>query len=254
MPIALLTDFGTKDYFVGAMKGVILSIDPHAAIVDITHEVEPHDIRSAAFLLASCCRDFPPATVFCCVVDPGVGSDRRAIVAEFGDRYFVAPDNGLISIAINEPEKARVHEIQNPNLIRPETSTTFHGRDIFAPAAAHLSRGVKASELGPKMDSFVRFNGLGIVKTETGLEGEIIHIDRFGNLITNFRSEIATDTIAVVVAGRKIDRVATHYADIERGELALIPGSAGFIEISANMSSAADILNVKPGQKVRLDA
>ena len=143
-----MTDFGNRDYYVGAMKGVILSINPDARIIDITHDIEPQNITSAAFVLSACYRDFPPATIFVCVVDPGVGSERRAIVVESNDHIFVGPDNGLFSFVLNP--NARVIAIKNDRFFRKPVSSTFHGRDIFAPVAAHLSLGIDLHELGPR--------------------------------------------------------------------------------------------------------
>src|SRR5437870_2878972 len=156
MPIALLTDFGNRDYFVGAIKGAILTVAPGAPIADITHEVPPQDIRSAAFMLGACYRDFPANTVFVCVVDPGVGSERRPIVVEAADRYFVAPDNGLLSFVVESSDESRAFEISNRRFQRPRVSRTFHGRDIFAPAAAHLCNGVKPEDFGVQVFDIVR--------------------------------------------------------------------------------------------------
>ena len=148
MIIALLTDFGTKDYFVGAMKGVILNINENAKIIDITHEIEPQNIRSASFTLRACYKNFPPKTIFVAVVDPGVGSERRAILVETEDYFFIAPDNGLLSFIFNESDDFLVYEITNEKFFNQPVSQTFHGRDIFAPCAAHLSKGVLPAEFG----------------------------------------------------------------------------------------------------------
>ena len=156
MPIALLTDFGTRDYFVASMKGVILSIDPAAVIVDITHDIPPQDIPKRPLRSARVIRDFPAGTIFVAVVDPGVGSARRAILAEAGGRYFIAPDNGLLSFILDNEAAARVFEISNPEFFAADISSTFHGRDIFAPAAAHLSRGAAPAEFGPLISDHQR--------------------------------------------------------------------------------------------------
>ncbi|HEY2865866.1 MAG TPA: SAM-dependent chlorinase/fluorinase, partial [Pyrinomonadaceae bacterium] len=183
MPVALLTDFGTRDHYVAAMKGVILGINRKAVIVDITHEIEPQAIATAAFVLRACYREFPPATVFCCVVDAGVGSERRAIIVSTNGQFFVGPDNGLFSFLYDK--SCEITSIENDRYFRKPVSATFHGRDIFAPVAGHLSLGVPPNEFGPQVTDPVRLND--IVSTqldEKTFEGAAIHIDHFGNIVT----------------------------------------------------------------------
>src|SRR5215468_6432838 len=189
--IALLTDFGTQDYFVGAMKGVILSINTAATIVDITHEIPPQDIEAGAFNLLSCYRDFPAGTVHVAVVDPGVGSDRRALVIESANQFFVGPDNGLFGWICEREESWAAIEISNDKFFRHPVSQTFHGRDIFAPVAAALSAGHEPSEFGPAVSDIVRVESLqpATISANT-IEGRIIHIDRFGNCVTNFTRQM----------------------------------------------------------------
>ena len=250
MPIALLTDFGTSDHFVAAMKGTMLKIAPDAGFVDITHEISPQDIRSAAFVLRSCYRDFPPGTVFLCVVDPGVGSERRAIVVEAEDYLFVGPDNGLFSFVIEEAG-ARTFTIADEELLPDRVSSTFHGRDIFAPIAAYLFTGLPAEEVGPRIDDpllleFARPQRV----SETALRGEIIHVDHFGNLVTNFLPDQMISDGAFEINGHTIQRRVDHYAEANRGEVIYVTGSAGFVEISSNLDSAARILNAAVGDSV----
>lgn len=250
-PIALLTDFGLDDYFVGAMKGVIISINPHASIIDITHNVRPQDIRSAAFTLAACWRDFPVRTVFVAVVDPGVGSDRRAILVEAETHFFLAPDNGLFSFVFEEASGARVFELTNARYFRHPVSRTFHGRDIFAPVAAHLSNGVAPEEFGQEIKDFVRFPIPRPQRNANGeIDAEIVHVDRFGNLISNLTRRDLPPQFVIEVEGRRITRLAEFYAGETAGEVFAIFGSAGYLEISANRDSAAELLNAEVGVRV----
>ncbi len=254
MQITLLTDFGTKDYFVGAMKGVILSIDKRAQIVDITHEIPPQEIRSAAFTLCACFRDFPEKTIFVAVVDPGVGSSRRAILVETENYFFIAPDNGLLSFVFNESDNFRVFEITNENFFRKPVSQTFHGRDIFAPVAAHLSAGAKPAEFGKEITDFVKFEETKPRNiNETQIEAEIIHADHFGNLITNLKKEDLSENFVLNIGEEKIEKLQAFYAEAEKSELFMIFGSAGFLEIVAFQDSAREILNAKIGDKFIVD-
>lgn len=248
--IALLTDFGTRDYFAAAMKGVILSIDPSAVIVDITHEIAPQNIREAGFTLRACYRDFPSGTIFVAVVDPGVGSTRRAILAEADGYYFLAPDNGLLNF-ITDNAAARAFEITNREFLAGTVSSTFHGRDVFAPAAAHLSRGVDPAEFGPAVREFVRFSISSAKLLPSGeIEGEVIHIDRFGNLVTNLVKDAFSADFTLEINGRTIDAHRQFYAEAEPGEVFSIWGSAGFLEVSVRDSSAKELLDVRSGQMI----
>lgn len=251
--VALLTDFGVKDYFVGAMKGAILSINPQAQIIEITHEIAAQNVKSASFTLRACYRNFPQNTIFIAVVDPGVGSDRRAILVETDDYFFSAPDNGLLSFIFNEAMEFRVFELINKQFFAEKISTTFHGRDVFAPVAAHLSNGVRPDEFGHRTTDYIRFD-----KPEPYFEpngtiiGEIIHIDRFGNLITNLTSENLPNEFVVRVNNTKIDKIRKYFAEAEKGELFVIFGSADFLEIVAFQDSAADLLGANVGAKISL--
>jgi len=249
--IALITDFGTRDYFVGAMKGVILSINSAAQIIDITHEISPQDIMSASFTLRACYVNFPKKTIFVTVVDPGVGSSRKAILVETKDYFFIAPDNGLLSFVFNEKENFRVSELSNEQFFRKPVSRTFHGRDIFAPCAAHLSKGVNSNEFGKETYDYVRFaenKPRNIGKIE--IEAEIIYIDRFGNLITNLRKEEAPENFSLIISKTKIGKMHNFYSEAEKSEIFMIWGSAGFLEIVAFQNSAAELLNARTGQKI----
>ena len=256
--ITLLTDFGARDYFVGAMKGVILSINPDAQIVDLTHEIPPQDIEAAAFNLLSCYRNFPERTIHVAVVDPGVGSDRRAIIVECADQFFVGPDNGLFSwIAEREGIWTATH-ITNQRFFRRPVSNTFHGRDIFAPVAAALSSGRQPRELGPALTDIVRLESLEPTAiNENTFEGRIIHIDRFGNCVTNFtRETLESRGVAtawrMTISGQEISSLRSFFADSGPNEAFAVVGSAGFIEICVRNGSAAELLNVHRGERVRL--
>lgn len=253
--VTLLTDFGTADYFVAAVKGVILTINPLASIVDITHEVPPQDIEAGAFTLLTCYRDFPAGTVHMAVVDPGVGSTRREIVVSAGSHYFVGPDNGLFSYVLDREPSHQTFHLTAREYFRQEPSSTFHGRDIFAPVAAALSRGVKPTKLGPQIEDEVRLASLAPMKCyDRKVQGRIIHIDRFGNCITNFtRDDLPlTEGTRLLIKRRVIKTFRQFYADQEgsKNQIFGIWGSAGFLEISLNGASAAKLLNAKRGDPV----
>ena len=183
--ITLTSDFGLKDPYVAEMKGVILSINPKATLIDVTHEVEKFNIRMAAFMLASAASYFPDGTVHLAVVDPGVGTQRRAILIQSKKSFFVGPDNGILILAAQNQDIEHVYELTNPKFMLPKISSTFQGRDIFAPAAAYLDKGVQPSEFGPEIKDPVNPEFTIIKRTNSSLIGEVMHIDGFGNIITN---------------------------------------------------------------------
>lgn len=249
--IALLTDFGTQDFFVGAMKGVILSINKSAKIIDITHEVPPHNILSAAFTLNAGYRNFPDKTIFVAIVDPGVGSNRRAILVETEKYYFVAPDNGLLSFIFDTEDNFCVYELTNKKFFRDPISPTFHGRDIFSPVAAHLSNGIEPNKFGNEIKDFI-YQKIGKPKkidNET-IEAEIIHADHFGNLIINATFDDLPEKFSVEFNNKKVTKIKYYFAEEKLCEIFMIFGSAGFLEIVANQDSAEFFLNAKVGQKV----
>jgi hypothetical protein len=255
MTIALLTDFGTKDYFVGAMKGAILSVSETANIVDITHEIPPQDILSASFTLRACYKDFPEKTIFVAVVDPGVGSARKAILVETNKYYFLAPDNGLLGFVFDEEKHFGVFELTNEKFFAPHVSRTFHGRDIFAPVAAHLSKGVLPNEFGAEIRDYICLKSLKPKRVSAKeIEAEIIHIDRFGNLITNLTKDDLPESFTLEIGETTINKLQTFYAEAEKGELFMILGSAGFLEVVAFQASAKEILRARIGETIRLRA
>jgi S-adenosyl-L-methionine hydrolase (adenosine-forming) len=257
--ITLLTDFGTADYFVGAMKGVILSINPFARIVDITHETAAHEVEGAAFNLLAVYRSFPAQTIHVAVVDPGVGSSRRALVVAAGEQFFIGPDNGIFSYVLDREPDARAFHLTNANYFRHPVSNTFHGRDVFAPVAAAVSRGIRPEQLGVEIDDPVRLAPLTTKKRKNGkVEGRIIHIDRFGNCITSFTAnDITPDSIQngakLTVNGNEIKTFRQFFAEASNSRRPFaIWGSAGFLEIAAPNRSAAKLLKARRGQAVTL--
>jgi S-adenosylmethionine hydrolase len=240
--ITLLTDFGTADYYVGAVKGAILSVNPNAIIVDITHEIPAQDIEVGAFMLLAAYKTFPAGTIHVAVVDPGVGSARRPIVVKTADQFFVGPDNGIFTYICDREHSHRTFHVTAEKYFRPDPSSTFHGRDIFAPVAAALSTGVAPEEFGPEINDEVRLPSL-----ETPLR--IIHIDRFGNCVTNIE---AFEGKSLTINGRTISSFRNFYGEASPGELFAIWGSAGFLEISINGGSAAQILGAQRGDTIRI--
>lgn len=255
-PITLMTDFGLADPYVGVMKGVILSIIPGAILVDLTHAIAPQDIRQAAFLLSTAIDYFPAGTIHVVVVDPGVGSERRPIAVQTNRAYFVAPDNGVLSFALaRQPAQAMIH-LTNSDYWFPEVSTTFHGRDIFAPVAAHLARGIPFNKLGTPIDEIVRLPASHPLRQPDGsIRGQIQHIDRFGNCITDIPSAmLSLDTPRIVkVAGRSIRGISLTYATVEPGAVVSLIGSSGFLEIGIRNGNAAEQLDIGIGDTVLIE-
>jgi S-adenosylmethionine hydrolase len=234
--ITLLTDFGTSDYYTGAVKGVILSINPAARIVDITHQIPAQDIEEAAFTLLACYRSFQKGTIHLAVVDPGVGSARRGIVASSGEHYFVGPDNGIFSHIFEQEKDRRVVHLTAPDYFRHPVSQTFHARDVFAPVAAHLSRGVSLDLFGEEIADEVRLAPLSPEVTKKGkLKGRIIHIDHFGNCVTNFDRDsfngLEEQRVVLAINGKKTQSVLRSYSEGHGHKPFAIWGSAGFVLI-----------------------
>lgn len=240
MFITLTTDFGTADGYVGAMKGVIARRAPGAVVVDITHEIARHDIGAAAYALAVAAPEFPPSAIHVAVVDPGVGSARRPVVACAGGRCFVAPDNGVLHLAV--PAAEEVYEITAPGFRREPVSATFHGRDIFAPAAAALAVGNPVSAAGPAVEL------VGMLLHD---ERAVIHVDRFGNLITDIPGGELGEATRVTIAGIAV-APAANYAAVACGELLAYVGSSGTVEIAAREDSAAAMLGVGRGTPIEV--
>jgi S-adenosylmethionine hydrolase len=256
--ITLTTDFGTGDWFVGTMKGVIAGIAPAAKVIDLTHDLPAGDIRGGAFALAASHRFFPSGTVHVTVVDPGVGSRRKAIALQTAKGVFVGPDNGVLSWALVREQIRAIHALENEAYLLQPVSRTFHGRDIFAPVAAHLSRGVPIRKFGPALKDFVRLDWPAPRVRRGGFEGEVVYIDRFGNAITNLEGGLlrGSDGASCEVCGRRrqvCPLKAFYQAVAPKTPVALV-GSSGFLEIAVNGGSAAKVLGVRIGTRVVLRA
>lgn len=254
--ITLTTDFGTRDGYVGVMKGVILRINPQVQLVDLTHEIAPQDIWEAAFVLAASYRYFPPGTVHLVVVDPGVGGERKPIVVEAGDWLFVGPDNGVFGLVYRQERAHRVVEIANPRFLLPELSHTFHGRDLFAPVAGHLSLGVDIAQFGPELKGYQQID---FPEPRVGgkrIEAEIIHVDRFGNLITNlsleFLGKLEGRVLKIVAGDWMISGLSRSYAEVKPGELLAIFDSSDLLEIAENLGNAKKRLGLDRGDTIEV--
>lgn len=252
--ITLTTDFGTSDWFVGTMRGVVLGINPRAAIVDLTHEIPPGDIRAGAFALTAGCRYFPKGTVHVAVIDPGVGSQRRAIAVQTTNYLFVGPDNGVLSWALAREKIKAIRQLENPKYFLKTISRTFHGRDIFAPVAAHLSRGQSLKSLGRELKDFVRLPWPKPTKQRSEIRSEIVYIDRFGNAITNIAAKLVSGrrkATCEAIGNRKARyALAPFYGAAPTGFPVAVIGSSGFLEIAVNGGSAAHRFGLKIGDPV----
>ena len=262
--VALITDFGTRDHYAGATKGAILAACPEATLVDIAHDLPPHDVAEAAYCLAASYRAFPAGAVFLAVVDPGVGSERRAIAVGGGGYRFVGPDNGILGLVLAELPSPCVHAVTNSALFRRPVSSTFHARDIFAPVAGCLARGVAFEDVGPAIGDPV---ALAIVPPrqvgESEWEGTVIHTDRFGNLTTNIGGRemgaiferVGGDPTEIVVALEGVVLpLVTSYSEVSEGEACALVGSSARLEVAVHRDSAARVLGAGPGAKVRVRA
>jgi S-adenosylmethionine hydrolase len=250
--IAITTDFGLSDHYVGVVKGVILGINPEARIVDLCHQIEPYDLVGAAITLAASYRYFPPGTVHLVVVDPGVGSERRAIVAEAGSWLFVAPDNGVLEL-VYQRHPHRVWSLRTEEIALQPVSNTFHARDIFAPASARLSLGAAPEQIGDRIHDFVRAEIP--CPRQSGprtRQGVVLKVDRFGNLITNFQPADLPTSFLITVGDARIQTLRSSYAAAAPGEVFAIAGSSGFLEISTNQGSAAAATGVRRGAMVEV--
>ncbi|MCS7125128.1 MAG: S-adenosyl-l-methionine hydroxide adenosyltransferase family protein [Candidatus Bathyarchaeota archaeon] len=256
--ITLTTDFGLADPYVAEMKAVILGINPTAKIVDVTHQVEKFNIRHGAFILAAAAPYFPKNTIHVAVVDPGVGTKRKPILIETEKYFFVGPDNGVLTLAARKQGIRHIYEIVNPKVMLPRISQTFHGRDIFAPAAAYLSRGVKPLEFGPKIRRIVMPRFARVIGKGSTLMGEVIHVDSFGNIITNFTAKNLEDLgiqdfVRIKLKDKELTlKLCKAYAEVETGKPLAIIGSHDFLEVSVNMGNAAQAFGVKIGDTVKL--
>ena len=253
--LALLTDFGLRDHYVGSMKAAALSVCPDLTLVDITHDIAPHDVLGGALQLAASFRYFPAGTVFVAVVDPGVGSARRGIAAEAGEYRFVAPDNGLLTAVLQETPAKRIVELTERRYFRPTVSRTFEGRDRFAPAGAWLQRGIELNALGRAIHDPVMLDLPRTAVSGDELRGQIIQEDHFGNLITNidrrpFEKFTGRHSFGIVAGEITIPRVVATYAEIAVDEVCGLFGSSDHLELAARSASAAARLTIGPGAPI----
>lgn len=258
--VTLTTDFGVNDHFVGVMKGVILRIFPDAKIVDINNAVQSFDVLDGALTISQAYSYFPEGTVHMVIVDPGVGTTRRPIIATTERHHFVAPDNGVLSMMYDREERLSVRHVTADHYFLPDRSNTFHGRDIFSPVAANLAKGVSPKNFGEEIKDFVRFAAPRPKPVdERTLRGVVLKVDRFGNLITNITAKDTpvlgenAPNFKIVVGGKgQVDRICSSYAEGEPGEVVGLLGSMGFLELAANRGSAAQLLGAGKGSEVNI--
>jgi S-adenosylmethionine hydrolase len=253
--IALLTDFGTRDHYAGTMKAVVLGLCPDANLVDITHDIPPHDVLTAALELAACYKYFPQGTIFVVVVDPGVGSARRGIAVETSDYRFVAPDNGVLTAVLKEVPAKRIVELTERRYARPTVSKTFEGRDRFAPAAGWIAKGVDLSALGRPAGDIQQLAIPVPLINNDALAGEVLRIDRFGNLVTNIDRRLfdkfsQSANIEISAGMHRVPRVVATYAEASAGEVCALFGSTDHLEIAINAGSASEHLGLSRGAPV----
>ena len=245
--VTLTTDFGTRDHYVGAMKGVIATLAPRVTVFDITHQIPDFDVSEGAFAIAQAYRFYPLGTVHVVVVDPGVGSSRRPIAVAAGGHLFIAPDNGVLSQVLEsaKPFEARVLASRHGH---GSLSHTFHGRDLFAPAGARLATGLSFDEIGERVSDPFRLPSVAVARGA----GRVLHVDRFGNVVTSFREVDLPERACLQIGSATIRLRSTSYATVPEGQLFLISGSSGYVEVSLNRGSAAEALGVRAGAPVTL--
>ncbi|MBF0505264.1 MAG: SAM-dependent chlorinase/fluorinase [Nitrospirae bacterium] len=250
--ITLTTDFGYKDPFVAEMKGVILSVNPDVTLVDVTHSIQPQDIEEAAYVIGSSYSYFPAGTIHIVVVDPGVGSERKALVLQAGKHFFVGPDNGVFSHILNKKADDHIHQITEEKYMRPKDSHTFQGRDLFAPVAAWLSKGLPISEFGPSVEDLVTLPIAQPLVTEGRVHGEVIYIDSFGNAIANItRDDLARLGVHYSVEiNNKVVRKVQYYAQADENSLSCLVNSSDHLELFVKNGNGAKEFNLTKGFKV----
>jgi S-adenosyl-L-methionine hydrolase (adenosine-forming) len=258
--VTFTTDFGFHDHFVGTMKGVVISIAPGATLVDICHDVNSYDVVDGALTIAQAYRYFPAGTVHVAVVDPGVGSARRPILAHTGREIFVCPDNGLLSFVLEREPNASVRHITNDRYFLHPVSNTFHGRDIFAPTAAHIAAGVPLEHFGPEIKDYVKLQVGTPQLVGNALRGEVLKIDKFGNVVTNITPLDLDNSLGpgqrfiVKIGNAIVSDLRTSYSDSQTGRLFSIFGSMGLLEVVVNRGSAAEQLRVRRGASVEIES
>jgi S-adenosylmethionine hydrolase len=252
--VTLTTDFGSGSSYVAAMKGALLSVNPQATIVDLTHDLPPQDLVATSYFLADALPYFPAGTIHVVVVDPGVGADRSLLCVEWNQQLLLAPDNGCwTSLEPLAREPLKVYRLSHSKYWRSRVSSTFHGRDIIAPVAGHLTLGVSPSDLGPRVESWVRLELPKPIDSESGLQGQVVMIDRFGNLITNLNLRPDQRAHSVQIGSTKVPRIVRTYGDCEPGDLVALIGSSGRLEIAEVNGSAARLLQLGVGTPVAVE-
>jgi S-adenosylmethionine hydrolase len=248
--ITLLTDFGLRDHFVAAMKGVMLSLNADLTLVDISHLIPPQDVFSGAFTLGQTFSCFPRGTIHLAVVDPGVGTSRKALAVSAGGHYFVAPDNGLLTYVLKDQETCAAYEITAEHYFRKPVSATFHGRDVFAPVAAWISRDIPLQQLGPPADPVLLKIPAPVKVQDALIQAAILAVDQFGNLITNLSSAEVPPGSRILAGKREITSFRATYGEGLPDEVFVVPGSTGYLEIAVRGGSAASVLGLKSGAPV----
>jgi len=257
MPIVLLTDYGNTDGYAGVLKGVIHRISPETSVIDLTHEIAPFDIIQGGFVLYQAYRYFPRQTVFVAVVDPGVGSERKPLLIQTENYYFIGPDNGLFTLVLHSEKIERIVHLTNPKYFLKSPSSTFHGRDIFASAAAHLANSTLLENFGEEIDTYQRLSEFSPRVSGKEIVGIVISVDRFGNAVTNLTRSLLAErfpelSFSVKVGKRLVKEMKTHYAEAAPKKPFLLFGSSNLLEISVNQGSAAEILGVKRGDEIKI--
>ena len=258
--ITLTTDFGLKDPYVAEMKAVILSICPEANIIDVSHDIEKFNIRMASYFLSAAAAYFPKETIHIAVVDPSVGTERRALFIQTEQGFFVGPDNGVLVLAAQKQGIKIVREITNPTLMLPAVSNTFHGRDVFAPAAAHLANGVPPTSFGPETIEMIKPDFAKVTFDKGVLTGEILHVDGFGNIVTNIDQKSLTSInargwVEVALGRQKIKvKLGQTYAQAKGNKPLVLLGSQGYVEIAVNQGNAAEKFQANPSDKISLSS
>lgn len=254
--ITLTTDFGVQDHYVGVLKAVLISIAPDARLIDVSHQIPPQDIMAGAWVVRNTAMLYPPDSVHLVVVDPGVGTARKPVALRINDQYFVGPDNGIFSL-IADSHNYQAVELTNPDYWLPNPSRTFHGRDVFAPVAAHLSRGVPLNDLGKPSEQLETYRWAVPISDKDGIQGWIVHIDHFGNLISNIPEKMIREAAAVAdlkiyVGNTILEEIVDTFGDVEEGEPAAYIGSSGVLEVAINKGSARQMLGVEKGAQISI--
>ncbi len=258
--LALMTDFGDDDFFVASLKGTILKINPKARLIDITHRVPSFDVRTAAFILSSCYRYFPEKTIFLTVVDPGVGSSRPILFVETKSYAFIAPDNGVLTLVMEEEDVQQIREVTNDTFFLPKVTRTFEARDKMAPVAAAVSTGIPGEKFGPEVDDYEKIEMTKPIIKDNEIYGQVLYTDKFGNLITNItesqiqrlREKFKDNKLVLHVQGVEISRYEESYSGVEKGQLLFLIGSLGLLEIACREDSAAKKIKAKSGDIVKV--